>query len=83
MHIMEECDMTPDERRKLQELDDMVLGASPDELRRIQQVDYRTQGDGLPFYDVCVDSAALVSGRYGGSDNYACQRHGYRRHRRE
>ncbi len=82
MHIMEECDMTPDERRKLQELDDMVLGASPDELRRIQQVDYRTQGDGLPFYDVCVDSAALVSGRYGGSDNYACQRHG-RRHRRE
>lgn len=79
MHTMEGCGMTPDERRRLQELDDMVLGASPDELRRIQQMDYRTQGDGLPFYDVCVDSAALVSGRRGGSDSYACQRHGRRR----
>lgn len=54
--------MTPDERRHLQELDDMVLDASPEELRRIQQMDYRTQLDCMPFYGVCIDSASLVCG---------------------
>lgn len=53
--------MTPNERRQLQKLDDIVLGASCCELERIQQMDYRTQRDGLSFYDVYVDSAALVS----------------------
>lgn len=59
--------MTPDERRRLEELDAMVLGASPDELDRMQKLDYMTQKDCVSFYDVYVDSTALVSrGRFDG-----------------
>lgn len=53
--------MTPAERKKLQDLDDMILRATKSELKRMQEMDYRTQLDCLPFYDVCVDSAALVN----------------------
>ena len=55
--------MTPAERQHLQKLDDLILKASPDELKKIQTVDYRTQMDGLSFYDVYVDSDSLINHR--------------------
>ena len=61
MHIANIDQMTPDERRRLEDLDAMILDASPDELKHIQQLDYMTQKDCVSFYDVYVDSAALVS----------------------
>ncbi len=53
--------MSPAERKELQKLDDLVLGASPDVLRKIQEIDYQTQMDGLSFYDVYLDSSSLVN----------------------
>lgn len=53
--------MSPDERRQLQELDDMILNASPETLKRVQQIDYQTQKEGLSLYSICVDSETLVS----------------------
>ena len=53
--------MSPAERRELQKLDDLVLGASPEVLKKIQEIDYQTQMDGLSFYDVYLDSSSLVN----------------------
>ena len=55
--------MSPQERRRLERLDSLVLGASPGDLEKIQEVDHRTQMEGLPFYDVYLDSASLVNPR--------------------
>ena len=53
--------MSPAERKELQKLDDLVLGASLDVLKKIQEIDYQTQMDGLSFYDVYLDSSSLVN----------------------
>ncbi|MCH7560242.1 MAG: hypothetical protein IIC67_02555 [Thaumarchaeota archaeon] len=53
--------MSPAERKELQKLDDLVLGASPEVLKKIQEIDYQTQMDGLSFYDVYLDSSSLVN----------------------
>ncbi|MEK0336815.1 MAG: hypothetical protein QQN62_00895 [Nitrosopumilus sp.] len=53
--------MSPAERKELQKLDDLVLGASPEILKKIQEIDYQTQMDGLSFYDVYLDSSSLVN----------------------
>lgn len=47
----------------MQKLDDLILKASPDELKKIQTFDYRTQMDGMSFYDVYADSDSLINGR--------------------
>ena len=52
--------MTPKEREHLKKLDDLVLNASSDELKKIQEIDHQTQMEGLPFYDVYLDSSSLV-----------------------
>lgn len=44
--------MTPDERMRLEQLDQMVLEASEDELAKIQKADMQTQLDELSFYDI-------------------------------
>ncbi len=53
--------MSPAERKELQKLDDLVLGASPEVLKKIQEIDYQTQMEGLSFYDVYLDSSSLVN----------------------
>ncbi|MEK0330568.1 MAG: hypothetical protein QQN49_04945 [Nitrosopumilus sp.] len=53
--------MSPAERKELQKLDDLVLGASPEVLKKIQEIDYQTQMDELSFYDVYLDSSSLVN----------------------
>ncbi len=53
--------MSPAERKELQKLDDLVLGASPEELKKIQEIDHQTQTDGLSFYDVYLDSSSLIN----------------------
>ena len=53
--------MTPNERKQLKRLDDLVLRASCLELKKIQAVDYQTQMEGVPFYDIYLDSSSLVS----------------------
>ena len=52
--------MTPEERKNLQKLDNMVLNASTKKLKEIQEIDYQTQLEGLSFYDVYVDSNSLI-----------------------
>ena len=52
--------MTPEERKNLQKLDNMVLNASAKKLKEIQEIDYQTQLEGLSFYDVYVDSNSLI-----------------------
>ena len=52
--------MTPDERKRLQKLDDLVLNASSEELKKLQEIDSKTQLEGLSFYDVYVDSSSLI-----------------------
>ena len=52
--------MTPDERQRLQKLDDIILNASHEELKKLQEIDSKTQLEGLSFYDVYVDSSSLV-----------------------
>ncbi len=49
------------ERKHLQKLDDLVLNASPEELKKIQEIDNQTQMEGLPFYDVYLDSSSLIN----------------------
>ena len=51
--------MTPDERKLLQNLDQIILNASDDELKKIQEFDLQTQMDGMSFYDVLVNSKCL------------------------
>lgn len=53
--------MTPKERECLKRLDDLILHASPEKLKKIQSIDYKTQLEGLPFYDIYLDSSSLVS----------------------
>ena len=53
--------MSPEERRHLQKLDDLVLDASPEDLKKIQEIDYQTQMEGLSFYDVYLDSSSLIN----------------------
>ena len=48
--------MTPDERKLLEQLDQMVMNASDEELQKIQEIDLQTQMDGLCFCDVIVNS---------------------------
>ena len=52
--------MTPEERKNLEKLDNMVLNASAKKLKEIQEIDYQTQLEGLSFYDVYVDSNSLI-----------------------
>lgn len=53
--------MTPNERKNLQKLDDLVLNASADELKKIQEIDHQNQMEGLSLYDVYVDSSSLIN----------------------
>ncbi|MBA4437915.1 MAG: hypothetical protein H2B06_03645 [Nitrosopumilaceae archaeon] len=53
--------MTPDERKNLQKLDDLVLNASAEELKKIQEVDSQNQLEGLSLYDVYLDSSSLIN----------------------
>jgi len=53
--------MTPIERKRLQQLDNLILHASREELQKIQEIDYQTQMDGLSLYDVYVDSSLLIN----------------------
>ncbi len=53
--------MSPAERRQLQKIDDLVLGASPEDLKKIQEIDHQTQMEGLSFYDVYLDSSSLIN----------------------
>ena len=53
--------MTPEERKQLQKLDDLVLESSSDELKKIQEIDQQTQMEGLSLYDVYVDSSSLIN----------------------
>ncbi|MBL7002390.1 MAG: hypothetical protein ISR80_06530 [Nitrosopumilus sp.] len=53
--------MTPQERKDLQKLDDLVLEASEGELKKIQEIDHQTQMEGLSFYDVYLDSSSLIN----------------------
>ena len=49
------------ERERLKKLDELVLDASPEEFKKIQEIDHQTQMDGLSFYDVYLDSSALIN----------------------
>ena len=53
--------MNTEERKNLQQLDELVLNASPEELGKIQKIDYQTQLDGESFYHIYVDSDSLIS----------------------
>ena len=53
--------MTPDERKNLQKLDDLVLNASAEELKKIQEVDHQNQMEGLSLYEVYLDSSSLIN----------------------
>jgi len=53
--------MTPSERQLLEKLDNLVLTASGDKLRKIQEIDIQTQINGMSFYDVFVNSTALIN----------------------
>ncbi|AFS81186.1 hypothetical protein NKOR_06535 [Candidatus Nitrosopumilus koreensis AR1] len=53
--------MTPDERKNLQKLDDLVLNASDDELKKIQEIDHQNQMEGLSLYEVYLDSSSLIN----------------------
>ena len=48
--------MTPDERKLLEKMDQMILNASVEELKKIQEFDIQTQMNGLSFYDALVNS---------------------------
>jgi len=53
--------LSPEERKHLQKLDDLVENASPEELQKIQEIDNQTQMEGLSFYDVYLDSSSLIN----------------------
>ena len=52
--------MNVEERKNLQQLDELVLNASADELEKIQEIDYQTQMDGESFYHIYLNSDSLV-----------------------
>ncbi len=53
--------MTPDERKNLQKLDDLILNASDGELKKIQEIDHQNQLEGLSLYEVYLDSSSLIN----------------------
>ena len=53
--------MNVEERKHLQQLDELVLNASTEELEKIQEIDYQTQLDGESFYNIYVNSDSLIS----------------------
>ncbi|RNJ74900.1 MAG: hypothetical protein D9C04_00705 [Nitrosopumilus sp. B06] len=53
--------MNAEERRRLQRLDDLVQDSTRENLEKIQEADRHTQMEGMPFYDVYVDSASLIN----------------------
>ena len=53
--------MTPSERQRLQNLDDLVLNASYEDLKKIQEIDSKTQLEGVSLYDIYVDSSSLIN----------------------
>ncbi len=61
MKISNQKLMNTEERKNLQQLDELVLNASPEELEKIQKIDYQTQLDGESFYHIYVDSDSLIS----------------------
>ena len=61
MRIFNQNLMTPKEREHLKKLDEMVLNASSDELKKIQEIDHQTQMEGVSFYEVYLDSSAIVN----------------------
>ena len=61
MKIFNQKLMSPEERKHLQKLDDLVEHASSEELKKIQEIDHQTQMDGLSFYDVYLDSSSLIN----------------------
>jgi len=61
MKIFNKKLMSPAERKHLQKLDNLVLGASSEDLKKIQEIDHQTQMEGLSFYDVYLDSSSLVN----------------------
>jgi len=52
--------MNTEDRKNLQQLDELVLNASPEELEKIQEIDYQTQLDGESFYHIYVNSDTII-----------------------
>ena len=52
--------MNTEERKNLQQLDDLVLNASAKELEKIQEIDFQTQLDGESFYHIYLNSDSLM-----------------------
>lgn len=61
--------MNKAERELLDKLDELVINASGDELKKIQELDLETQLNGNSFYDVYLDSTALVNQRIRKESN--------------
>jgi hypothetical protein len=61
MKISNQKLMNTEERKNLQQLDELVLNASPEELEKIQEIDYRTQLDGESFYHIYINSDSLIT----------------------
>ena len=53
--------MNTEERKNLQQLDELVLNASSEELEKIQKIDYQTQLDGESFYHIYINSDSLIT----------------------
>ena len=53
--------MNPAERKLLDKLDKLVIESSGEKLKKIKEIDLLTQMDGESFYDVYVNSSALVN----------------------
>ena len=60
MKISNQKLMNVEERKHLQQLDELVLNASTEELEKIQEIDYQTQMDGESFYHIYLNSDSLV-----------------------
>ena len=60
MRISNQKLMNTEERKNLQQLDELVLNASPEELQKIQEIDFQTQLDGESFYHIYVNSDSLI-----------------------
>ena len=63
MKISNQKLMNVEERKHLQQLDELVLNASPEELEKIQEIDYQTQLDGESFYHIYVNSDSIIPPR--------------------
>ena len=60
MKISNQKLMNVEERKHLQQLDELVLNASTEELEKIQEIDYQTQLDGESFYHIYVNSDSII-----------------------